>query len=345
MTKRSFGKTKDGTEVYLYTLTNSKGLKAEITNYGANLVNLVIPKKEGTPRDVVLGFDDVSGYESNPSFFGALIAPSANRIAKAEFVLDGIQYHLKKNNGENNLHSDEEQGSHKRIWKVKEEEGGVTFFLSNEDGELGFPGKKEFQVTYVLTEENELKISYKAVSDKNTIINPTNHSYFNLKGHDQGTIEDHTICLYASHYTPADQQSIPYGDIVSVEGTPMDLREETVVRENIDSDFQQLVFAGGYDHNWVTDNYNKEVRKIAEVKSPDKDCTMEVYTDLPGVQFYAGNFIDPQKGKQGAFYNKRSGLCLETQCYPDSIHKENFPSVVYGPDRSYKSTTIYKFIL
>lgn len=344
MAKRSFGKTKEGTEVYLYTLTNSKGVKAEITNYGANLVNLILPQKEGGEKDVVLGFDDVSGYEVNPSFFGALIAPSANRIAKASFSLDGICYELKKNNGENNLHSDEELGSHKRIWEAEEGEGEVTFLLENEDGELGFPGKKEFKVTYALTEENELKISYKATSDKNTIINPTNHSYFNLKGHDMGTIEDHTISLYASNYTPADQQSIPYGDIVPVEGTPMDLREETMVGKNIDSEFEQLVFAGGYDHNWVTDHYNQEVRKIAEVKSPGKDCTMEVYTDLPGVQFYAGNFIDPQKGKKGASYDKRSGLCLETQCYPDSIHKENFPSVVYGPNRTYQSTTIYKFI-
>ena len=344
MTKRSFGKTKEGREVFLYTLTNNKGVKAEITNYGANLVNLVVLDGEGKERDVVLGFDDVSGYESNPSFFGALIAPSANRIAKACFTIDGKTYELKKNNGPNNLHSDEELGSHKRIWDVKEGENEVTFILKYKDGELGFPGNREFQVTYSLNEENELKISYKGTSDKNTVINPTNHSYFNLKGHDQGKIEDHTIILYASNYTPADQESIPYGDIVSVEGTPMDLREETVIGDKIDSDFEQLNFAAGYDHNWVTDNYDKKVRKIAVVKSPAKDCVMEVYTDLPGVQFYAGNFIDEQKGKNGAGYTKRSGLCLETQCYPDSINKENFPPVVYGPEKAFESVTIYKFV-
>ena len=344
VTKRSFGKTKEGKEVYLYTLQNGKGVKAEVTNYGANLVNLIVPDKEGKERDVVLGFDDVSGYEQNPSFFGAVIAPSANRIAKASFTLDGVTYQLKKNNGENNLHSDEELGSHKRIWEAAEGNQEVTFTLKYEDGELGFPGNKEFTVTYSLNEENELKISYQGTSDKNTVINPTNHSYFNLKGHDQGKIEDHIIALYASNYTPADKESIPYGEIVSVEGTPMDLREETVIGEKIDSDFDQLNFAAGFDHNWVTDDYNQKVRKIAVVKSPQQDCIMEVYTDLPGVQFYAGNFIDEQKGKNKAEYGKRSGLCLETQCYPDSIHKDNFPSVVYGPEKTYKSVTIYKFL-
>ena len=344
MQKRSFGTTKDGKEVFLFSLENKNGVRAEVTNYGANLVNVFVPDKDGKVEDVVLGFDDVAGYEVNLSFFGAVIAPSANRICGASFELNGETYTLKKNNGENNLHSDEELGSHKRVWDVIEKEDSVTFVLKNTDGELGFPGNKEFKVTYSLDDENGLKISYEANSDKDTIINPTNHSYFNLKGHKQGTIEDHKITLLASNYTPADEASIPYGDIVTVEGTPMDLREELVIGEKIDSDFDQLNFAVGYDHNWVTDNYNGEVRKIAVVKAPEDARVMEVYTDLPGVQFYAGNFIDPQRGKDGASYGKRSGLCLETQCYPDSIHTPNFPSVVYGPTKSYKSTTVYKFV-
>ena len=344
MQKRSFGITKDGKEVFLFSLENKNGVKVEVTNFGANLVNVFVPGKDGKVEDVVLGFDDVAGYEVNPSFFGSVIAPSANRIAGASFELNGETYTLKKNNGENNLHSDEELGAHKRVWDVTENEDSVTFTLKNEDGELGFPGNKEFKVTYSLDDENGLKIAYEASSDKDTIINPTNHSYFNLKGHKEGTIEDHKITLFASNYTPADPASIPYGDIVSVEGTPMDLREELVIGEKIDSDFDQLNFAVGYDHNWVTDNCNGEVRKIAIVKAPGDVRTMEVYTDLPGVQFYAGNFIDPQSGKDGATYGKRSGLCLETQCYPDSIHKPNFPSVVYGPTKSYKSTTVYKFV-
>ena len=344
MQKRSFGTTKDGKEVFLFSLENKNGVKVEVTNFGANLVNVFVPGKDGKVEDVVLGFDDVAGYEVNPSFFGAVIAPSANRIGGASFELNDETYTLKKNNGENNLHSDEELGAHKRVWDVTENEDSVTFTLKNADGELGFPGNKEFKVTYSLDDENGLKIAYEASSDKDTIINPTNHSYFNLKGHKEGTIEDHKITLLASNYTPADEASIPYGDIVSVEGTPMDLRQELVIGEKIDSDFDQLNFAVGYDHNWVTDNCNGEVRKIAIVKAPGDVRVMEVYTDLPGVQFYAGNFIDPQTGKDGASYAKRSGLCLETQCYPDSIHKPNFPSVVYGPTKAYKSTTIYKFV-
>lgn len=344
MQKRSFGKTKDGAESFLYSLENKNGMKAEVSNYGAALVNLWVPDKDGKLRDVVLGFDDVAGYEDNPSFFGALIAPSANRIGGASFELNGETYFLKKNNGVNNLHSDEEKGSHKRIWEVVQEENGITFSLKNEDGELGFPGNKEFKVTYILNEDNGLEIHYEAVSDKDTIINPTNHSYFNLKGHKEGNISDHRIILLASNYTPADEASIPNGEIVPVEGTPMDLRQETVIGDKIDSDFEQLNFAGGYDHNWVTDDCTGKVRRIAVVKAPEDACTMEVYTDLPGVQFYAGNFIDPQKGKEGASYGKRDGFCLETQCYPDSIHKTNFPSVVYGPGKAYSSTTIYKFI-
>ena len=344
MQKRSFGTTKDGKEVFLFSLENKNGVKVEVTNFGANLVNVFVPGKDGKVEDVVLGFDNVTGYEVNPSFFGAVIAPSANRIGGASFELNGETYPLKKNNGENNLHSDEELGAHKRVWDITENEDSVTFTLKNADGELGFPGNKEFKVTYSLDDENGLKIAYEATSDKDTIINPTNHSYFNLKGHKEGTIEDHKITLLASNYTPADEASIPYGDIVSVEGTPMDLRQELVIGEKIDSDFDQLNFAVGYDHNWVTDNCNGEVRKIATVKAPGDVRVMEVYTDLPGVQFYAGNFIDPQTGKDGASYAKRSGLCLETQCYPDSIHKPNFPSVVYGPTKAYKSTTIYKFV-
>ena len=296
MQKRSFGTTKDGKEVFLFSLENKNGVKVEVTNFGANLVNVFVPGKDGKVEDVVLGFDDVAGYEVNPSFFGAVIAPSANRIGGASFELNGETYPLKKNNGENNLHSDEELGAHKRVWDITENEDRVTFTLKNADGELGFPGNKEFKVTYSLNDENGLKIAYEATSDKDTIINPTNHSYFNLKGHKEGTIEDHKITLLASNYTPADETSIPYGDIVSVEGTPMDLRQELVIGEKIDSDFDQLNFAVGYDHNWVTDNCNGEVRKIATVKAPGNVRVMEVYTDLPGVQFYAGNFIDPQTG-------------------------------------------------
>ncbi len=344
MQKESFGKTKEGQEVFLYTLENSKGMKAAVTNYGANLVRLLVPDKNGEVKDVVLGFDSVAGYESNPSFFGALIGPNANRIGGAAFTLNQKTYTLKKNNGENNLHSDEEKASHKRIWEAKAEGESLCLTLSIPDGDMGFPGNKDFKVTYALTEDNELKIHYEITSDQDTVINPTNHSYFNLKGHNQGDIMNHKITLLASNYTPADKTSIPTGEIVSVTGTPMDLRQETRVGEKIDSDFEQLRFAGGYDHNWATDDWDGQVRLIAVVKSPEDLRTMEVYTDLPGVQFYAGNFIDDQTGKEGAAYGKRSGLCLETQFYPDSINKPGFPSAVFGPERKYESTTVYKFL-
>lgn len=344
MRTESFGKTKEGKEVFLYTLENTKGVKAAVTNYGANLVSLLVPDKKGVAKDVVLGFDSVQGYEQNPSFFGALIGPSANRIGGASFTLNQKTYSLKKNNGENNLHSDEEKASHKRVWAASCGKESVCFTLQIGDKEMGFPGNKEFKVTYSLTQDNELKLHYEITSDQETIINPTNHSYFNLKGHREGTIMDHSITLLASHYTPADEASIPTGEIASVEGTPMDLRKEVVIGDKIDSDFDQLKFAAGFDHNWVTDHYDGKVRLIARVKAPDNLRTMEVYTDLPGVQFYAGNFIDEQPGKNGAFYGKRSGLCLETQFYPDSIHHPDFPSVVFGPHRKYESTTIYKFV-
>ena len=251
MVKRSFGVTKDGKEVFLFSLENKNKVKAEVTNYGAILVNLFVPDKNGNIEDVVLGFDDVAGYEINPSYFGSVIAPSANRIGGASFELNGVTYSLKKNNGENNLHSDDELGAHKKVWEFTETENSVTFYLKNTDGELGFPGNKEFKVTYSLDDENGLKIQYEATSDKDTIINPTNHSYFNLKGHKEGTIEDHKITLLASNYTPADAASIPYGEIATVEGTPMDLRKEIVIGEKIDTDFEQLNFAVGFDHNWA----------------------------------------------------------------------------------------------
>ena len=344
MRRESFGKTKEGKEVFLYHLENSKGMEAAVTNYGANLVSLLVPDKEGELRDVVLGFDWVAGYESNPSFFGALIGPSANRIGGASFTLNDKIYTLKKNNGENNLHSDEEKASHKRVWEAEIQQDSLCLSLKIPDGDMGFPGNKDFKVTYTLTEENELKIHYEITSDQDTLINPTNHSYFNLKGHDQGNIMDHKITLLASAYTPTDETSIPTGEITSVEGTPMDLRRETTIGEKIDSDFEQLQFAGGYDHNWVTDDYNGKVRLIATVKAPGNMRMLEVYTDLPGVQFYAGNFIEEQIGKGKAAYGKRSGLCLETQFFPDSINKSDFPSVIFGPDRKYESTTIYKFV-
>ena len=342
--KRSFGVTATGVEVFLYTLENSKGMKAEVTNYGANLVNLFVPDAKGEVADVVLGFDSVEGYMVNGSFFGATIGPSANRIGGAAFTIDGVEYTLAKNNGANNLHSDGFVGYHKQIWEVEEGENSVTFTIADVDGNMGFPGNKKLSLTYSLDEENALMLKYHGTSDKKTVLNPTNHTYFNLDGHKAGNIEGHTIVIKASEFTPTTPDSIPTGEIASVKGTPMDLTEGKVVGVEIDSDFEQLVWAGGYDHNWNIDGWDGTLREFAVVTAPVSGRKMIAYTTLPGVQFYAGNFISPEAGKDGAMYGKRSGLCLETQYYPNSINIPSFPSCVYGEGREYDSVTVYKFV-
>lgn len=342
MEKKLWGEA-EGKKVYLYTLKNSKGMQADVTNYGAIIVNLFAPDKDGSLEDVVLGYDKLEPYFVNGCFLGAVIGPNANRIAGAQFTLDDVAYNLAANDGPNNLHSDKDAGAHKRVWDVEETENAVTFTLEMKDGELGFPGNKVMKVTYEVTEDNALKITYDGVSDKNTILNLTNHSYFNLEGHGAGKIVDHKMQILAKNYTEILPGAIPTGRIVPVADTSMDFTEPHVIGERIDENWEQLTLVGGYDHNWVLDNYDGSVRKIAAVTSPDGSRTMEVFTDLPGVQFYAGNCIEKEIGKDGAVYDYRSGLCLETQYYPDTANEPDFPSAVFGPDRPYHSVTIYKF--
>ena len=344
MSKRLFGTTKKGEEVYAFTLKNAKGMTAEVINYGAILTKLCVPDKKGDVKDVVLGFDDVAGYEVNASFFGAVIAPSANRIGGAKFTIDGVEYKAAVNDGPNNLHSDYELGSHKRVWDYEEVDNGVKFSLAMADMDMGFPGNKKFTITYTLTEDNEIVLEYTGESDKKTIINPTNHSYFNLSGHDCGKlIVDDILTLNASCYTPIVKGAIPTGEIAKVEGTVMDFTKGRKIADDIDTAFDQLLMTGGYDHNFVIDGYDKTVKKIATVEDPASGRVMEVYSDLPGVQFYAGNAIAPQTGKGGAKYSKRMGLCLETQFFPDSVNKPSFPSCVFGGGSKYASKTVYKF--
>ena len=344
MSKRLFGTTKKGEEVYAFTLKNSKGMTAEVINYGAILTKLCVPDKKGDVKDVVLGFDDVAGYEVNASFFGAVIAPSANRIGGAKFTIDGVEYKAAVNDGPNNLHSDYELGSHKRVWDYEEVDNGVKFSLAMADMDMGFPGNKKFTITYTLTEDNEIVLEYTGESDKKTIINPTNHSYFNLSGHDCGKlIVDDVLTLNASCYTPIVPGAIPTGEIAKVEGTVMDFTKGRKIADDIDTAFDQHLMTGGYDHNFVIDGYDKTVKKIATVEDPASGRVMEVYSDLPGVQFYAGNAIAPQTGKGGAKYSKRMGLCLETQFFPDSVNKPSFPSCVFGGSSKYASKTVYKF--
>lgn len=342
--KRSFGITAEGKEVFLYTLENSKGMKAEITNFGAILVNLLVPDAKGEVADVVLGFDNVEGYKVNGSFFGAVVGPNANRIGDAVFAIDGTEYKLAKNDGENNLHSDREIGYHKLVWDAEEGENSVTFTIQDADGYMGFPGNKVISVTYTLDEENALTLTYHGTSDKKTIMNPTNHTYFNLDGHKSGSIEGHVLQLKANAYTPTDAALIPTGEIASVKGTPMDFTEEKVIGKEIREDFEALTLGGGYDHNWVIDGWDGTLREFATVTGPVSGRKMIAYTTLPGVQFYAGNMISPEAGKDGAQYAVRSGLCLETQYYPDSVNKPHFPACVFGEGKEYNSVTVYKFV-
>lgn len=340
---RCFGKCADGQEVTLYCLSNSRGMRASVIDYGAILVKLEVRDVHGETRDVVLGFDSVEKYEQNPCFFGATIGPNANRIADAKFTIDGVTYQLDINDGNNNLHSHAELGFHKKIWDVSTTDSSVTFTLKAEDGELGFPGSRIFQVTYTLDEDNALTIHYHAQSDKKTVINLTNHTYFNLNGHKAGSIEDHELWLKASHYTPVVAGAIPTGEIAPVAGTPMDFTESKRVGSEINADFEQLALTGGYDHNWVLDDWNGSLQHFASLKAPDNSVQMKAFTTLPGVQFYAGNFIQPLEGKEGASYNARCGMCLETQYFPDSANRPEFPSCIFGGEKEYDSVTVYQF--
>lgn len=344
VSREVFGTAKCGTQIYRYFISNSRGLKAGVINYGAILVNLFVPDKTGKAEDVVLGYDTLEPYFENGSFFGAVIGPSANRIGGACFVLEGKKYRLDVNDGVNNLHSHADLGYHKRIWDVQEGEDSVTFSLEDRDGSMGFPGNKKVSVTYTVTEENELKLHYQVESDRNTIINMTNHTYFNLAGHGSGSIVDHKLQLLASAYTPTAEGSIPTGEIAPVEGTPFDFRAAKRIGDEIDADNEQIRIGQGYDHNWAIDGEIGTLREFATVSEESSGRIMKAYTDLPGVQFYAGNCITPTVGKEGVRYDKRHGLCLETQYYPDTANKPEFPSAVFGPERRYDTVTVYKFL-
>ncbi|MCM1123235.1 MAG: galactose mutarotase [Eubacterium sp.] len=342
--KEKFGATKDGKDIYAYTMSNANGMRAKIINFGANLVSLLVPDQDGKLEDVVLGYDTLEGYYGNGSFFGATIGPSANRIAGASFEIDGKSYQVDVNDGVNNLHSHMENGYHKQLWDAEEGDNSVTLTLEGKDGEMGFPGNKKISMTFSLSEDNALKLSYHATSDANTIINLTNHTYFNLSGHKAGKIEDHLLKLNASCYTPGDSGSIPTGKIVPVEGTPMDFTQRKPIGQDIHADCEQIKFGQGYDHNFVIDDADGTLREIAEVEDPKSGRKMKVFTTLPGVQFYAGNCINEEIGKENTPYGPRMGFCLETQYFPDNIHHSNFAQAVFGPDRDYDSVTIYQFM-
>ena len=342
VTVSQFGLTELGKDIKLYTIKNKKGLEAAATNIGACLVNLVVPNDKGEYKDVVLGFGNGEGYLVNGSFFGATVGRCANRTANAQFEIDGTKYQLIVNDNENNLHSDFYKGMHKVIWDAETTEDSVKFTYKSPDMENGFPGNLTMSVTYTLTDNNELKITYEGVSDKKTLINMTNHSYFNLAGHKSGKIEDTLLTLFASNYTPVVAGAIPTGEIAPVAGTPMDFTQEKSIGQDIEAAFAQLLLVKGYDHNYVVDGYNGEEKLIAVARADGR--TMKVFSDLPGVQLYAGNCIAAQDGKDGAAYGYRTGFCLETQYFPNSANDPAFKKPVFDAGEVYKTTTTYQFV-
>lgn len=342
--KEKFGTARNGKEVYAFTISNANGMQAKIINFGAILVSLLVPDKDGKPEDVVLGYDSLEEYYGNGSFFGATIGPSANRIGGASFEIKGKAYQIDVNDGPNNLHSHMENGYHKQVWDAVEGDNSVTLTLEGKDGEMGFPGNKKITMVYSLSEDNALKLSYHVSADADTIVNLTNHTYFNLAGHKAGKIEDHLLQLHAGNYTPVVPGAIPTGEIQPVAGTPMDFTKMKPIGQDINADFEQLKLTLGYDHNFVIDGADGSLKEIAVAEDPKSGRKMKVFTTLPGVQFYAGNCIGEDTGKDNTPYGPRKGFCLETQYYPDNIHHPNFPQSVFGPGRDYESVTVYQFL-
>ena len=344
MQKQSFGKTEDGQQTYLFTLTNKNGMEAAITNYGGTVVTLKVPDRNGKLDDVVLGYDKLEDYEAGKAYFGAIVGRYANRIAHAKFTLDGITYTLPKNDGDNHLHG----VFNKRVWNAKDvsSSSGQALELTylSKDGEDGFPGNLSVKVVYTLTDQNELKIDYSATTDKDTVLNLTNHCYFNLAGQGNGDILQTQLMIRADRFTPVDATLIPTGELRSVKGTPFDFLTSTVIGARIDQDDQQLKLGHGYDHNWVLNNATAgSLFAAAQAYEPHSGRVLEVSTTEPGLQLYTGNFLDGIRGKGGKVYNRRYAFCLETQHFPDSPNHPQFPSTVLKPGQHFESTTVYKF--
>jgi aldose 1-epimerase len=342
-----FGTMPDGTAIDLYTLTNTSGMQAAIVTYGGAVRSLTVPDKSGTFADVVLGMDTLDGYRQEPNYFGALIGRYGNRIGHATFKLEGKTYTLPKNDHDNTLHGGT-RGFDKRVWKAREMGTAfgpaVELTYVSKDGEEGFPGTLTAKVVYTLTDANELKIEYSATTDKPTVVNLTNHSYFNLAGAGVGNNLEHRVTILADHFTPVDEGLIPTGEIKPVKGTPFDFTRATAIGARINQDDPQLKFGKGYDHNWVLNKRNGVMGKAAEVYEPTSGRVMEVLTTEPGLQFYTGNVLDGSvKGKGGVAYPFRAAFCMETQHYPDSPNQPKFPSTELKPGQAYHTTTVYKF--
>jgi aldose 1-epimerase len=346
--KQSFGKTAGGDQIDLYSLTNKKGMEVSITNFGATVVTLRVPDRSGKPADVVLGYDTLQGYENGKSYFGATVGRYANRIGGGKFSIEGKTYTLPKNNGNNTLHGGI-VGFNKKVWKAQEipsnDASALELTYLSADGEEGFPGNLSVKVVFTLpVDRNELKIDYTATTDKDTVLNLSNHSYFNLAGEGSGDILDHVLTLHAKQFTPVDQTLIPTGELRDVAGTPLDFNSATAIGKRINEDYEQLVFGKGYDHNWVlASDSAKNLTIAAEAYDPKSGRTLEALTTEPGVQFYSGNFLDGPTGKGGKAYPRRSAFCLETQHFPDSPNHPNFPATMLKPGAVFHSETVFRF--
>ena len=369
----SFGKLRDGRTAGLYILRNNSGMAAAVTDYGASLVSLAVSDRNGKLRDVVLGHDDAGGYEDGHGYIGATVGRVANRIGGAKFSLNGREYELTANDGQNALHGGRDPYS-KRLWSVKipfsEVRSGdilassapesisdgisqvarsnvankkVVFCLDSPDMDQGFPGDLHVEVTYTLTDACELHIDYLAVPDADTPLSLTNHSYFNLSGHDSGSVTEHYVHIQAGEYTPSDSELLPVGSVESVAGTPMDFRIPKAIGQDIGADFTALRNGRGYDHNYVIAREKGEYREAASMYSRESGIRMEVLTDMPGLQFYTANFMNGEIGKDGAIYGPRCAACFETQFWPDAVNRENFPGGVIAAGEEFRSRTTYRF--
>lgn len=351
VTSASFGRLPDGREATLYTLANARGVRADITDYGAIVVRLFVPDRTGRMDDVVLGYNSVTDYARTSPYFGAIVGRFGNRIAHGRFTLDGHTHSLATNNTPNDipchLHGGN-TGFDKVLWSARPAvtAGSPTLELRyrSADGEEGYPGNLDVTVTYTLSDDNSLRVDYHAMTDRATPVNLTQHSYFNLKGEGQGDILDHRLQLNARQFTPVNAGLIPTGELATVAGTPFDFTSPQRIGDRVNADHEQLKFAGGYDHNWVLDAQSGQLALAAMASEPTTGRTMEVWTQEPGVQFYCGNFLDGTAvGKSGRSYGHRNGFCLETQHYPDSPNHPAFPDTILRPDQTYRTSTVFKF--
>ncbi|HEX8191055.1 MAG TPA: aldose epimerase family protein [Pyrinomonadaceae bacterium] len=345
--REGFGSTKGGEAVEIYTLRNGRGAEARVMTFGATLVSLKVPDRAGRFEDVLLGFDDLGTYEADTHYIGQVIGRYANRIARGRFTLNGVEYKLAVNNGENHLHGGL-RGFDKVVWKARplsaKAGSAVEMTYVSRDGEEGYPGTMTVRVVYTLTETNDLRIDYSAATDKDTVVNLTNHAYFNLGGHGSGDILGHQLMINADRFTPTDAGSIPTGELRAVKGTPFDFTRATAIGARIGQDDEQLKFGNGYDHNFVVNGRAGVLRLAARASEPKSGRVMEVWTTEPGVQLYTGNFLEgTAPGKGGARYDRRHGFCLETQHFPDSPNRPEFPSTVLRRGGRFRSTTVYKF--